>query len=95
MAWLDIYDRHSTYAYSAETWRTAKEAAKGIMVRNLRDSRIVLMTSGDPVEGLRRIIEFGGPRDPVVDYCLPLLCERRTDARAGASTTEPRRGTAI
>jgi len=69
MAWVDIYDRNSTYGFAAATWSAAKDRAREVLVRNLRDRSIVLTTYGDLVEALVPIIEFGTPRNAVF-HCL-------------------------
>jgi hypothetical protein len=69
MSWVDIYDRTSTYTFSADEWTAAKEAAKSKLVQNLRNPRIVLTTYGELVDHLRPIIDFGTPRNAVF-HCL-------------------------
>jgi hypothetical protein len=69
MAWVDIYDRASTYNYPTATWTSAKETAKHYIVRNLRNPNVVFTTYGDLVDELRPVIDFGSPRNAVF-HCL-------------------------
>ena len=69
MAWADIYDRQSTYGFVPGTWNTAKEAAKGVIIRNLRNVSAVFTTYGDLVNDLKPLIDFGTPRNAVF-HCL-------------------------
>ena len=65
MAWVDIYDRNSTYSYPTATWTSAKETAKRSIVRNLHNPNAVFTTYGDLVNELRPLIDFGSPRNAV------------------------------
>ena len=69
MAWADIYGRQSTYGFVPGTWNTAKEAAKGVIIRNLRNVSAVFTTYGDLVNDLKPLIDFGTPRNAVF-HCL-------------------------
>ena len=69
MSWVDIYDRTSTYGFSAETWQRAKDAAKSVLIANLRNPGVVVTTYGDLVDRLRSIVDFGTPRNAVF-HCL-------------------------
>jgi hypothetical protein len=69
MAWVDIYDRHSTYGFAPSTWDAAKTAAKQLIVHNLRNPGAVVTTYGDLVGALTPIIDFGTPRNAVF-HCL-------------------------
>ena len=69
MAWVDIYDRYGTYGFAATDWNGAKEAARSLIVSNLRDGNVVFTTYGDLVDELRPLIDFGTPRNSVF-HCL-------------------------
>jgi hypothetical protein len=69
MAWVDVYDRDSTYGFATATWNAAKLTAKQAIIRNLRDRNAILTTYGDLVDTLKPIIDFGTPRNAVF-HCL-------------------------
>jgi hypothetical protein len=69
MGWVDIYDRKSTYGFAPETWVEAKNRAKELLIRNLRDPRFFVTSYGDLVDYLRPIIDFGTARNAVF-HCL-------------------------
>jgi hypothetical protein len=61
MAWIDIYDRKSTYGFAPGTWQAAKDLVQHRIVSNLCNPRILLTTYGDLVSESRHIIDFGTP----------------------------------
>ncbi len=83
MAWLNIYDRRSTYGYTDGTWRAARERAKQVMIANLRDRCVVLTTYGELVDDLRSIIDFGTPRSPVFHCLLGQIADEEEEQGRG------------
>ena len=83
MAWVDIYDRESTYGFATPTWNAAKDAAKRLIIRNLQDPNTVLTTYGDLVDTLRPIIDFGTPRNAMFHCLLGQLSDEEEEQGRG------------
>ena len=69
MAWIDIYDRTSTYGYAPATWQAARDMVQQRIISNLRNRQILLTTYGDLVREVRQVVDFGTPRNQVF-HCL-------------------------
>lgn len=86
MAWIDIYDRNSTYGFAPATWQAAKDLVQQRIISNLRNSRILLTTYGDLVNEVHAIIDFGTPRNSVFHCLLGQLSDESEEQGRGLLT---------